>query len=68
MEVLVVKISIIGLNCKVHFISDCKHLHFRDFRLILNPRKGLLHPQFKAFAVDGSGNEQIIHVGKFVTL
>lgn len=37
---------------------------FRDFRLILNPRKGLLHSQFKAYAIDGKGNEKIIHVGE----
>ena len=39
-------------------------LFFRDFRLILNPRKGLLHPLFKAYAIDGVGNEKVIHVGK----
>ena len=47
------------------FLTNC-HLLFRDFRLILNPRKRLLHPQFKAYAVDGAGNEQIIHVGKYL--
>ncbi|XP_042889599.1 ADAM 17-like protease [Penaeus japonicus] len=49
-----------------HRFNKIKEVQFsalgRDFRLILNPRKGLLHSQFKAYAVDGAGNEKIIHV------
>ncbi|KAK7066718.1 Disintegrin and metalloproteinase domain-containing protein 17 [Halocaridina rubra] len=49
-----------------HRFNKIKEVEFnalgRDFRLILNPRKGLLHPQFKAYAIDGVGNEKIIHV------
>ncbi|XP_050712973.1 ADAM 17-like protease isoform X2 [Eriocheir sinensis] len=55
-----------GTTESTHRFNKIKEVEFnalgRDFRLILNPRKGLLHPQFKAFAVDGSGNERIIHV------
>ncbi|KAK8738509.1 hypothetical protein OTU49_003911 [Cherax quadricarinatus] len=55
-----------GTKESTHRFNKIKEVQFsalgRDFRLILNPRKGLLHPQFKAYAVDGAGNEQVIHV------
>jgi disintegrin and metalloproteinase domain-containing protein 17 len=38
---------------------------FRDFRLILTPKKGILHSKFKAFTVDGDGREKPVFVGKF---
>lgn len=40
------------------------YFNFRDFRLILNPRKGLLDSYFKAYAVGDDGKEKIIPVGK----
>ncbi|XP_049273089.1 ADAM 17-like protease [Rhipicephalus sanguineus] len=36
--------------------------HGRDFRLILNPSKGLLSAHFKAYTVDGSGNKRPVWV------
>ncbi|KAH8021884.1 hypothetical protein HPB51_018733 [Rhipicephalus microplus] len=36
--------------------------HGRDFRLILNPTKGLLSAHFKAYTVDGSGNKRPVWV------
>ncbi|XP_068218775.1 ADAM 17-like protease [Palaemon carinicauda] len=49
-----------------HRFNKIKEVQFnalgKDFRLILNPRKGLLHPLFKAYAIDGVGNEKVIHV------
>lgn len=37
----------------------------RDFRLILTPKKGLLHHLFEATSVDAEGNETPIAVGVF---
>ncbi|ROT82229.1 ADAM 17-like protease [Penaeus vannamei] len=55
-----------GIKESNHRFNKIKEVQFsalgRDFRLILNPRKGLLHSQFKAYAIDGAGNEKIIHV------
>ncbi|XP_047500648.1 ADAM 17-like protease [Penaeus chinensis] len=55
-----------GIKESSHRFNKIKEVQFsalgRDFRLILNPRKGLLHSQFKAYAIDGKGNEKIIHV------
>ncbi|CAL4212068.1 unnamed protein product [Meganyctiphanes norvegica] len=55
-----------GLKDSSNRFNKIKEVTFdamgRNFRLILNPRKGLLHPQFKAYAVDGEGNEKLIQV------
>ncbi|CAL4147225.1 unnamed protein product [Meganyctiphanes norvegica] len=55
-----------GLKDSNHQFNKIREVNFdamgRNFRLILNPRKGLLHPQFKAYAVDGEGNEKLIHI------
>lgn len=49
-----------------HLDDDVKKVEFnalgRDFRLILNPRHGLLHPEFEAYSVDGAGNEKAIDI------
>jgi hypothetical protein len=42
-------------------------IFFRDFRLILTPKKGLLHHQFEATSIDAEGNETPIAVGMFYT-
>lgn len=34
----------------------------RDFRLILTPKRGVLHSKFKAYSVDGDGNETSVHL------
>lgn len=41
------------------------YIYFRDFRLILTPKKGLLHHQFEATTVDAEGNETPVAIGKF---
>ncbi|XP_076068055.1 ADAM 17-like protease isoform X2 [Oratosquilla oratoria] len=55
-----------GIQESNHPLNKIKEVSFnalgRDFRLILNPRKGLLDPQFKAYAVDRRGNEKLITV------
>ncbi|XP_068218960.1 ADAM 17-like protease isoform X2 [Palaemon carinicauda] len=46
--------------------DDVKKVEFsalgRDFRLTLFPRHGLLHPEFQAYSVDGTGNEEAIDI------
>lgn len=39
-------------------------LNFRQFRLILNPSKGLLSSHFKAYTVDASGQKRPVWVDK----
>lgn len=34
----------------------------RNFRLILHPHKEVLHRNFRAYSVDGSGTESIVHL------
>jgi len=55
-----------GLKESSHRFNKIKEVAFdamgRNFRLILNPRKGLLHPQFKSYAIDGEGNEKLIQI------
>ncbi|XP_065372329.1 ADAM 17-like protease isoform X2 [Calliphora vicina] len=34
----------------------------RNFRLILHPHREVLHSKFKAYTVDGDGNETIVHL------
>lgn len=38
----------------------------RNFRLILHPHKEVLHHNFKAYVVNSTGEEQIIHFGELV--
>mgnify|MGYP005985456177 CR=1 FL=1 len=42
--------------------------HGRDFRLILTPKRSVLHSKFKAYSVDGNGKETTVHIGKIVTI
>ncbi|KAB7493873.1 ADAM 17-like protease [Armadillidium nasatum] len=55
-----------GLKESNHRFNKIKEVSFsalgRDFRLILNPRKGLLDPYFKAYVVDENGKEKLITV------
>jgi len=37
---------------------------YRNFRLFLTPRRGVLHPKFEATVVDGEGNEKPVAVSK----
>lgn len=45
---------------KNHFI-----LCFRHFRLILTPKKGILHSKFHATTVDAEGNEKPVVIGEY---
>lgn len=40
----------------------------RDFRLILTPKKGLLHHQFEATSIDAEGNETPVAVGNYLAI
>lgn len=57
-----------GLKPSNHQYNTIKELEFKvlgkHFRLILHPHREVLHSNFRAYAVDGSGNETIIHMGK----
>lgn len=37
---------------------------FRHFRLILTPRKEVIHSNFKAYEISGDGKEKTVHLGK----
>lgn len=55
-----------GLQDSNHPFNKIKEVAFstlgRDFRLILTPKRGVLHSKFKAYSVDGDGNETSIHL------
>lgn len=38
-------------------------LCFRHFKLILTPRKEVINSKFKAYEVDGDGQEKSVHLG-----
>lgn len=38
-------------------------LYFRHFRLILTPRREVIHSKFKAYEVNGDGEETTVHLG-----
>ncbi|KAF2901050.1 hypothetical protein ILUMI_05106 [Ignelater luminosus] len=54
-----------GLQESDHPFNKIKEVTFntlgRDFRLILTPKRSVLHSKFKAYAVDGDGKETSIH-------
>ncbi|KAF5295964.1 hypothetical protein FQA39_LY12736 [Lamprigera yunnana] len=54
-----------GLQESNHPLNVIKEVSFtamgRDFRVILNQKKGVLHSKFKAYAVDGDGKATSIH-------
>ncbi|XP_019874693.1 ADAM 17-like protease isoform X2 [Aethina tumida] len=55
-----------GIKESDHPFNKIKEVHInthgKNFRLILSPKRGLLHPKFKAYAVDGNGKETTVHV------
>ncbi|XP_060873090.1 ADAM 17-like protease isoform X1 [Metopolophium dirhodum] len=55
-----------GVNDSPHPLNKVKEVSFttlgRDFRLILTPKKGLLHHQFEATSIDAEGNETPVAV------
>lgn len=61
-----------GLQYSQHPFNVIEELQFQilgqDFRLILHPHRDVLHSHFKAYAVDGDGNETIVHLGKICSI
>uniref|UniRef100_A0A0A9XE39 ADAM 17-like protease n=1 Tax=Lygus hesperus TaxID=30085 RepID=A0A0A9XE39_LYGHE len=55
-----------GLKESNHPFNKIREVNFRthgrDFRLILTPRKGVLHSNFQAYTVDGDGREHPVAV------
>ncbi|CAG0901208.1 unnamed protein product [Cyprideis torosa] len=55
-----------GATYSAHPYNSIKEVAFktlgRKFRLMLSPKKGLLHPLFKAVIVDSEGKEVLYHV------
>lgn len=37
----------------------------RDFRLILSPKKGVLHSRFEAAMIDGDGRERPVSISEY---
>lgn len=58
-----------GLQESDHPFNKIKEVTFntlgRGFRLILTPKRSVLHSKFKAYAVDGDGKETSIHFGVY---
>lgn len=56
-----------GLKESSHPFNRIKEVSFRtlgkDFRLFLTPKRGVLHSKFKAYSVDGDGQETTVHIG-----
>ncbi|KXJ69034.1 hypothetical protein RP20_CCG000415 [Aedes albopictus] len=55
-----------GTKHSSHPFNTIKEVEFkvlgRNFRLILHPHKEVLHSNFRAYSVDGSGMESIVHL------
>ncbi|PSN49544.1 ADAM 17-like protease [Blattella germanica] len=55
-----------GVKHSDHPFNKIREVSFttlgRDFRLILTPKKGILHSKFKAYTVDGDGQEKPVFV------
>lgn len=51
-----------------HPYNTIKEVEFhalgRNFRLILHPHKEVLHSHFQAYAMDGDGNQTVVHFGE----
>lgn len=56
-----------GAKQSNHPFNVIKEVQFkvlgRHFRIILHPQKEVLHSNFKAYSVDGDGNEKVVHFG-----
>lgn len=61
-----------GIKHSNHPYNTIKEVEFKalgkDFRVILHPHKEVLHSRFKAYTVDGDGNETIVHMGKIFVI
>lgn len=58
-----------GTKQSYHPFNVIKEVEFkalgRHFRIILHPQRDVLHSNFKAYSVDGEGNEKVVHFGWF---
>lgn len=58
-----------GSTHSSHPFNTIKEVRFaalgRQFRLILHPHRQVLHSKFRAYTVDSSGREKVVHVGMF---
>lgn len=56
-----------GTKQSYHPFNVIKEVEFkalgRHFRIILHPQRDVLHSNFKAYSVDGDGNEKVVHFG-----
>lgn len=56
-----------GAKQSYHPFNVIKEVEFkalgRHFRIILHPQRDVLHSNFKAYSVDGDGNEKVVHFG-----
>ncbi|XP_031632985.1 ADAM 17-like protease [Contarinia nasturtii] len=54
-----------GTKQSYHPFNVIKEVEFkalgRHFRIILHPQRDVLHSNFKAYSVDGEGNEKVVH-------
>ncbi|CAG9815256.1 unnamed protein product [Phaedon cochleariae] len=57
-----------GLKESTHPFNHIREVnlktHGRDLRLIVSPKRDILHSNFKAFAVDGDGKETTVHIDR----
>ncbi|XP_053946892.1 ADAM 17-like protease isoform X3 [Anastrepha ludens] len=55
-----------GIKQSSHPYNVIKEVEFKtlgkNFRLILHPHREVLHSNFKAYTVDGDGNETVVHL------
>ncbi|XP_067616675.1 ADAM 17-like protease isoform X1 [Eurosta solidaginis] len=55
-----------GIKHSSHPYNVIKEVEFKtlgkNFRLILHPHREVLHSKFKAYTVDGDGNETVVHL------
>lgn len=56
-----------GIQESSHPFNKINEIQFKtlgkDFRVFLTPKRGVLHPKFKAYSVDGDGKETSVHIG-----
>lgn len=59
-----------GTKQSYHPFNVIKEVEFkvlgRHFRIILHPQRDVLHSKFKAYSVDGEGNEKVVHFGSLM--
>lgn len=55
-----------GINPSTHPYNSIKEVNFnafgKQFRVILTPKRGILHSNFKAYTVNGDGDETTVHL------